>query len=177
MNSHTLGLALLGLLLPLPFACAQDAVPPVSAPGFEGFDGAIEVLVTESEARNDSNVQITSPVDLAPPIAKPIARIQALDKVTARLTEIDIPVGGTAMFGTISVNVESCLANPPDQLLENRAFMRITDQPVNSQSWEVFTGWMFSSSPALNAMEHPIFDVWVVACLTQKETGAEAENP
>ncbi len=146
------------------------------APGFEGFDGTIEVLTVESAVRQDSNLRRTDEVSEERPIALPIARIRALDKVTARLTAFDIRVGEAKRFGTLSILVEACLTNPPSQTPEDRAFIRIVDNPLKSAEAEVFGGWMFSSSPALHALEHAIFDVWLVSCLSDAEVNLAGQQ-
>jgi hypothetical protein len=93
------------------------------------------------------------------------ARLRALDKVTARTTTFDVPVREEAAFGTLSVAVDACFAAPPTAMPESAAFLRIVDNPPNGESAEVFSGWMFASSPAVSALDHAVFDVWVIACL------------
>ena len=93
-----------------------------------------------------------------------MARMQAMDKITGRVSEIDVPVNGEAKFGSFSIVVRRCVTRSPEETPENTAFVDVvdnynTDDPVN-----IFKGWMFSSTPALNAVEHPIYDVWLLKC-------------
>lgn len=92
------------------------------------------------------------------------AVLQTLDKVTARVSTVTVPVGRTAKFGTLFIKVHHCDKRPPEEPPESAAFLDITERNTDGQSVRVFTGWMFASSPALNALEHPVYDVWVNNC-------------
>ena len=92
------------------------------------------------------------------------AVLQTLDKVTARVSTIDVPVGGAVRFGTLVIRVRHCDKRPPEETPESTAFLEIAEQRLGEQAVRTFTGWMFASSPALNALEHPVYDVWVLDC-------------
>lgn len=102
----------------------------------------------------------------APAKADPhaVAVLQTLDKVTARVSTVTVPVGRTAKFGTLFIKVHQCDKRPPEETPESASFLDITERSSDGQSVRVFTGWMFASSPALNALEHPVYDVWVIDC-------------
>lgn len=93
-----------------------------------------------------------------------IARMQAMDKITGRVSEIDIPVNGSATFGSFSIVVRKCLTHTPEETPENIAFVDVVDNYGTNKQINIFKGWMHSSSPALNAVEHPIYDVWLLNC-------------
>lgn len=93
-----------------------------------------------------------------------VAVLQTLDKVTARVSTVTVPVDRTAKFGTLFIKVHHCDKRPPEETPESAAFLDITERRTNDQAVRVFTGWMFASSPALNALEHPVYDVWVIDC-------------
>jgi len=97
-------------------------------------------------------------------VDRPFAILQALDKITARVERLDVPVGETARFGTLDVTVRACRTAPPDEPPENAAFLEISDTPPGQERSEAFSGWMFASSPAISALEHPVYDVWVIDC-------------
>lgn len=97
-------------------------------------------------------------------IAKPAAKLQGLDKVTARTTTFTIAVGETKAFGSLRITLRACRENPPIDPPESAAFLEIVDAKPDEQATPVFSGWMFASSPALSAMENPIYDVWVLSC-------------
>ncbi len=93
-----------------------------------------------------------------------MARMQAMDKITGKVSEIDVPVNGEVKFGSFSITVRACATRPPEETPENYAFVDIIDDYNIKTKVNVFRGWMFSSSPALNAVEHPIYDVWLLKC-------------
>jgi hypothetical protein len=93
-----------------------------------------------------------------------IAVLQGLDKVTARVKTFEVPVNGSTRFGTLSITVRACYTRPPEETPENTAFLEIADLRTGEAALDVFRGWMFSSSPALSAAEHPVYDVWVLEC-------------
>jgi hypothetical protein len=92
------------------------------------------------------------------------AVLQGLDKVTARISTIDAPIGKMVRFGTLEVTVAQCAKKPPDEPPETAAFLTVVDNKPGGQQQQIFSGWMFASSPSLNALEHPVFDVWVLDC-------------
>jgi len=98
-------------------------------------------------------------------IDKNTAQMQAMDKITGRVSVIDVPVNGNIEFGTLSIVVRSCKTRPVEETPDNFAFVDITDKNQNNEEINIFKGWMISSSPATHAVEHPIYDVWLLQCL------------
>ena len=92
------------------------------------------------------------------------AVLQALDKVTARVSTIQAPVGEVVRFGTLEIVTRVCEKRPPEETPESAAFLDIWESKPGEASQSLFRGWMFASSPALSAMEHPVYDVWVLDC-------------
>lgn len=99
--------------------------------------------------------------------------LQGLDKITARTSTFEVPVGSTDMFGTLEITVHHCEKTPPEEPPENKAFLEIVDLRPDREPVTVFTGWMFSSSPALNALEHPVYDVWVKSCKMREDASPD----
>lgn len=95
---------------------------------------------------------------------RPIAVLRALDKVTARVSTIEAPVGREIRFGTLRILVRTCNKRPPEETPETTMFLEILDLRPRGVPQRVFTGWMFASSPAVSAMEHPTYDVWPIDC-------------
>jgi hypothetical protein len=92
------------------------------------------------------------------------AVLQGLDKVTARISTFEAPVGDSVRFGTLEIIVRACDKRPPEEPPESAAFLDIWEVRPGEPSASLFRGWMFASSPALNALEHPVYDVWVLDC-------------
>ncbi|MBY0501935.1 MAG: DUF2155 domain-containing protein [Alphaproteobacteria bacterium] len=90
--------------------------------------------------------------------------LQGLDKQTARVFIIDVSVGQTVEFGTLKVVVKRCEKAPLEDRQESMAFLTITETKPKSVPLMLFSGWMFASSPALSALDHPIYDVWIKEC-------------
>jgi hypothetical protein len=96
--------------------------------------------------------------------AEPIAVMQGLDKITARVSRFDTPVAKPAIFGTLSIVVRDCERSAPEEQPENAAFVEIYETRPGEEKRRLFSGWMFSSSPALSALEHPVYDVNLLEC-------------
>jgi hypothetical protein len=98
--------------------------------------------------------------------AEPTAIMQGLDKITARVSRFKVPVGQTVSFGTLSIMVRDCEKSAPEEPPENAAFVQIYETQPGEEQRRLFSGWMFSSSPALSALEHPVYDVNLIDCKT-----------
>lgn len=94
-----------------------------------------------------------------------IAVLRTLDKVTARVATIEAPIDAATRFGTLRVIPRACLVAPPIEPPERAAFLEIRE-PDGPEGGDVvrFRGWMFASSPGLSALEHPVYDVWLLDC-------------
>ncbi len=101
------------------------------------------------------------------------AVLQGLDKITARISTFEAPLGETVRFGSLQIVARACDKKPPEEPPESAAFLEIVDVRPDSPEVALFTGWMFASSPAVSALEHPVYDVWVVDC--KKESSSEGE--
>ena len=97
-------------------------------------------------------------------ISEPVALLQGLDKITARVSKFEAPVGTPVRFGTLLIRVRDCEKNPPEETPESAAFLEIDEVRPGEANLRVFSGWMFASSPALSALEHPVYDVNVLDC-------------
>lgn len=97
-------------------------------------------------------------------VDRPAAKLQGLDKVTARTSTFSLKVGQTASFGSLRITLRACRSSPPVEVPESAAFLEVEDVKPGEAEERVFSGWMFASSPALSAMEHAIYDVWVLTC-------------
>lgn len=105
----------------------------------------------------------------------PIVKLQALDKSTARTVTFQAKVGSTIQYGSLFIKTQACRKAPPLEKPESAAFLQVWEVPIGKEKSEwIFSGWMFASSPALSAMDHPVYDVWVLDCLSD-ETGENKE--
>ncbi|HEX2581759.1 MAG TPA: DUF2155 domain-containing protein [Dongiaceae bacterium] len=90
--------------------------------------------------------------------------IQALDKITARVSTLHVKPGVPVRFGTLTITVRSCFHSPPEEPPQSAAFLEIVENRSEEEPVIRFTGWMFSANPALSALEHPIYDLIVLDC-------------
>lgn len=94
----------------------------------------------------------------------PIVVLAALDKITTQLSTIEIRLDQTVRFGTLDITLRTCRKNPPEETPETVAFLEINDVGHDNQNRQIFSGWMFASSPALSPLEHSVYDIWVKDC-------------
>lgn len=118
-------------------------------------------------------------------VQKDTALLRALDKITGRSTDFEMKVGEPKVYGSLRVDLEVCFQKPPEEPPESVAFLRITsatskqvqsmavprdlndEERAATEGDEIdvrFSGWMFASSPGLSALEHPVYDIWVIQC-------------
>lgn len=123
-----------------------------------GIGTAFAQAVTEPEAPQELTSQPGS-----------VAVLRGLDKVTARTRDFEAPIGEDVQFGALSITVAYCRKRPPEEPPEVYAFLEVEDRRtdgfgVQAEGELMFSGWMFASNPALNALEHSVYDVWVIDC-------------
>lgn len=104
------------------------------------------------------------------------AVLQGLDKITARVSTIEAPIGTAVHFGALEITVKSCDKRPPEETPESTAFLEVVERKVNEEPNILFRGWMFASSPAVSALEHPVYDIWVLDCTTASTSSSETSQ-
>ena len=101
---------------------------------------------------------------LAAPIANPVAVFSGLDKITGRIIAFDVQIDETVQFGALQVTPRVCNTRPPTEPAQTTGFVEVDEITLHNEIRRLFTGWMFAASPGLNAIEHPVYDVWLVDC-------------
>lgn len=116
---------------------------------------------------------------LAETIANPVAEFSGLDKITGRITKFDVYVNETVLFGyadkgpaaehavlagALVITPRVCYTRPPTETQRTSVFVEVDRVSGDGTSTRIFTGWMFADSPALNAIDDPVYDVWLVGC-------------
>ncbi|QQQ19189.1 DUF2155 domain-containing protein [Brevundimonas vitis] len=164
---------------PAPSEAAPAGTPAPAAPIPVTPPGA-EAALDEAEAE-EAEVEEAVPVTTAAaatesdsPASRPrrrVAIVQAIDKVTAESMRFEVEVGGRPVRFDQSLifTARACEVSAPDERGQDAfAYLQIslqprgTVQPIDAR--QIFQGWMFASSPGLNALEHPVYDAWVVGC-------------
>jgi hypothetical protein len=94
--------------------------------------------------------------------------LRGLDKITGRPTNIYAPIGVPVGFASLTITAHYCYSTPPSEPPETTAFVEIRDHRSDQPERQVFSGWMHASSPSLNGLQHPLYDVWVISCKTNQ---------
>ena len=90
--------------------------------------------------------------------------LRGLDKITAHVSTFTAPIDKMVQFGALQITARSCDKRPPEEVPESAAFLEIVEARPGETPQKLFSGWMFASSPALSALENPIYDLWVLDC-------------
>jgi hypothetical protein len=154
-----LGLLPLGLLVPAGLAAAAlaQAVPQVPA----------KVVIPNpppSVTGPAASADAAEPPPPAAPHGGTQLMMRGLDKITGRPTSIIAPIGKPVHFATLTITARYCYSTPASETPETTAFVQIDDHRPDQTGRRVFSGWMYGSSPGLNGVEHPLYDVWVISC-------------
>ena len=110
----------------------------------------------------------------AAPIANPVAAFSGLDKITGRIISFDVMIDETVQFGALQITPRVCNTRPPTEPAQTIGFVEVDEITLNSKIKRLFTGWMFAASPGLSAIEHPVYDVWLVDCKTEITAAPDA---
>lgn len=95
--------------------------------------------------------------------------LQGLDKVSARVFTAEVYVNQKVHFGSLEIYVRNANRSPPEDQPESICFVEIFDNKPGQQRQQVFSGWMFASNPALSALEHPVYDIWIKEAIVPEE--------
>jgi hypothetical protein len=107
---------------------------------------------------------VAVPCARADRIDNKVAVFSALDKVTATIKTLTVPLNETREFGALKVTPRVCYSRPPTEQPKTTSFVEVQEVQLDGQEKKIFSGWMFAESPGLNAVEHPVFDVWLTGC-------------
>ena len=98
--------------------------------------------------------------------ANSLTILGALNKVSGKISKIKIEDNKETYFGTLKIIVKTCNKSLPEDPPENSAFIQIWNQKIDKEEKRIFSGWMFSSSPSISALDHAVYDVWVIDCMS-----------
>jgi hypothetical protein len=151
-----------------PAASRQQAPRPNAAAPGAGAASAPGIQ-TETPPSPAGNVPPGSEdfVVVAPPaqrIENRTATFNGLDKITGRIIVFDAGIGETVQFGALQVTPRACYTRPPNETPNTVGFLEVDEITLQGATRRIFTGWMFSASPGLHAVEHAIYDIWLVDC-------------
>lgn len=139
----------------------QPAAPATSAP-------AAPATATPGTPDAAAPADATA-APVSPPIAPPknaVLQIKALDKITGKAIVLSAPLNKPVKFATLTITARTCYSTPPSETPETSAFLQIDDDRPDRSHTRAFSGWMYASSPGLNSLQHPLYDVWVISCVS-----------
>ena len=110
-------------------------------------------------------------------LSNPIAVFNGLDKITGITTTFEIPIGEERRFGGLVVKPNACYSSPITEEPKTTSFVDVDQVESDNTRKDLFSGWMFAESPGLNAVEHPIFDVWLTGCTQPVASRQTGRNP
>jgi len=169
---------------PVPQEPAPEAEPAPARPIAITPPAPVIVIADEpAEDEDDTNAAEAEAEDAtveAPvqPTAVPgrrqrgrIAIVEAVDKITAETMRFEVEVGGRPVRfqKALIFTARACEVSAPDELVEDAiAYLEVSIQPrgvlQTTGPRQIFRGWMFASAPAVNGLQHPVYDAWVVGC-------------
>jgi hypothetical protein len=110
-------------------------------------------------------------------IENAVAVFAALDKVTAKISKLEVPLNETRTFGALKVTPRVCYTRAPTEPPRTTTFVEVQEVQLDGKMKNIFSGWMFADSPGLNAVEHPVFDVWLTDCAQPRTTVQRSPSP
>jgi len=172
-----------GLVASLNFALAQPAPeaptvepppPPVTpAPSEEPPDEGMPPVESIPLPPPEPSPRTPPPPAEPPPPAQSLKTpvvvgvvLGGLDKIAARTARFEANINEQVFYNTLIVTARTCKTRPPEEPPESAAYVDIQERKPDGTTANIFSGWMFASSPALNALEHPVYDIWVISCKT-----------
>lgn len=137
--------------------------PPIgqTLPSRPGQPSITATPLTPLEPQTSPEAAQEQPPPPNPWLPQETVTLQALDKINAQSKLLTIKVGGSAQFGSLTIQVKACVIRPPDQPADAAAFLIVTDSHAETPG---FNGWMIRSDPSLSMLQHPLYDLRVVGC-------------
>lgn len=145
--------------------CAAALLLALSGPAAQA-----QTADDQAEGRREGvDVEQLAPLDLSPEaraesLPGDVVTLRAIDKLTGEVRTLEGKVGESITFERLRIEVDACFARVGGRAPESSVFLRVYDSKTEAESGAAFSGWMFASTPALSAMDHPRYDVWVLNC-------------
>ena len=118
------------------------------------------ISFAETEFQEEDNIEI---VEESHEHETRHAKIQILNKITAKAKYINATIGDQITFANLKITISKCIKSSPYELSENKILMEIVEKK-NGDYQMLFNGWMFSSSPAISSLEHAVYDIVAIEC-------------
>ncbi len=139
---------------------AQEPVPDQPAEGQSAEGQPAQNPPAESKPAPEQ----PAPAPKVERVKNPVAEFTGIDKITGRIITFDVYIDETVQFGALQVTPRVCYSRPGAEEPKTDSFVEVDEITLDRKIRRIFTGWMFAESPGLNAVEHPVYDVWLKAC-------------
>jgi len=151
---------------PLPLVLDPVAPPAGALPSADGSATILTPQIAPHAATPLTNAQSSTAPAATP---APGAVLRGLDRVAGTTTDLTVRDGQSVTFGTLAIAVTECRYPTDNPASDAYAHLKITETARDQTRTDpaakpLFDGWMIASSPALSALDHPRYDVWVLAC-------------
>lgn len=118
----------------------------------------------------------SAPEARADRVANKVAEFSGLDKITGRITTFDVYINETVQFGALQVTPKVCYSRSDNETPRTDSFVQVDEITLNRKIRRIFSGWMFADSPGLNAVDHPVYDIWLKNCKQTSDVPAPKTN-
>ena len=152
------------------FAFSEDTIESVPLINLEELSPTFEEDKSELENMEDKNTTLNKKEDIAgeaksPKDDKIYINLKALDKITAKTSSIKLAIGDKKFFGSLEIKALKCQFSKGNDILDTVAYIQVKDlSSKDNNRVFLFNGWTFASSPTLQSIDHPIYDLWITGC-------------
>ena len=152
------------------FVLAEDKIESVPLINLEELSPTFEEDKTELEKIKDKNITLNKSDDISSEPKslkddKVYINLTALDKITAKTSSIKLAIGDKKIFGSLEIQALKCQLSESSDTSDAVAYIQVKDLSAkdNNQVF-LFNGWTFASSPTLQSIDHPVYDLWITSC-------------
>ena len=152
------------------FVLAEDKIESVPLINLEELSPTFEEDKTELEKIKDKNITLNKSDDISSEPKslkddKVYINLTALDKITAKTSSIKLAIGDKKIFGSLEIQALKCQLSESSDTSDTVAYIQVKDLSAkdNNQVF-LFNGWTFASSPTLQSIDHPVYDLWITSC-------------
>ena len=149
---------------------AEEKIQSVPLINIEELSPTFEEDKDELEKMNEKNVSVDensyiSNEKKSTKNSKVYINITALDKITAKTSSISLAVGDKKFFGALEIIALKCEFTESKDSFDTVAYLQVKDLSAkNNNQVFIFNGWTFASSPTLQSIDHPVYDLWITSC-------------
>ena len=149
---------------------SEEKIKSVPLINLEELSPTFEEEKDELEKEEEKNVSLENKEKVSKVLKtskndKIYVNLKTLDKITAKTSDIKLVVGEKFLFGPLEIKVLKCQYSEVENIADTVAYLQVKDLSIkdNDQVF-LFNGWTFKSSPTLQSIDHPIYDLWIMSC-------------